>query len=493
MKRSSGILMPISSLPSEYGIGSFGRSAYDFIDFLHSSGQSWWQLLPIGTAGAGNSPYSSFSTYAGNPNYIDLDVLVEEGLLNASDLEKTVWGSNLESVDYELINSGRPEVLKKAYLTGKEKYASEIESFRSNNSAWLDDYALYMSAKEYFGGKAWYDWPDAGLRMGNAEAKRSYSLLLFDSIEFIIFCQYIFFRQWNALRVYAKEKGIGFIGDIPIYVPLDSADVWSEPHFFCLDDEFKPVSVAGCPPDFFNDEGQLWGNPLYDWDAMKNDGYGWWIRRIGHASMLYDIIRIDHFRGLSSYWSVPADSENAINGHWCKGPGMDLVGVLTSWFNDTKFIAEDLGDLTPDVFELLKESGLPGMKVLHFAFDPESDSLYLPHNCGEKSVLYIGTHDNNTTLGWLEDISPEEKEYAADYMRIREGESWCRALIRTGMSCCSELFIMQMQDILELDASARMNTPGIPNGNWRWRMKPGAADEKLAGELYGITKTYRRI
>ena len=492
MKRSSGILLPVSSLPSNYGIGTLGIEAYNFIDFLKAAGQKYWQMLPIGPVGAGDSPYSSYSTFAGCYYYIDLDMLAEEGLISADDIAGFEWGRDNESVCYELVSINKIAVLKIAFANGREKLKDEISEFRQENSAWLNNYAMYMSLKAHFEGKAWYDWPEE-IKLGTEDAKHYYSELLADEIEFWIFTQFLFSKQWKALRSYAKEQGISFIGDVPIYVPLDSADVWSEPWFFQLDEEFRPIKVAGCPPDAFTAEGQLWGNPLYNWDKMKHDGYGWWIRRIAKASELYDVIRLDHFRGFSSYWAVPAEDENAINGKWMEGPGMDLIGVLTSWFFNTEFIAEDLGNLTPDVFALLKESKLPGMKVLQFAFDSKGDSLYLPHNCIENCALYIGTHDNNTTRGWLEELSDDDKKFASDYMHITEDEGWCKGMIRTGMAAPAKLFVMQMQDILELPGSCRTNMPGTPTGNWRWRMLPGADSLELAEKLRETTKLYRRF
>ena len=492
MNRSSGVLMPLSSLPSPHGIGTMGKAAYDFVDFLKAAGQRYWQLLPLVPTGAGDSPYSSFSTFAGNPYFIDLDRLVKDKLLRPKDLIGLNWGRNPEQVDYEALRLQRPVVLRRAFERGRDPLAAEVETFRKENK-WVDTYGLYMALKAHFNMLPWMDWPEEDIRMHRPDAVRRWTILLHDEIEYHIFVQYLFFRQWNALREYAHKKGVLFIGDIPIYVALDSADVWSEAHFFQLDEKNVPKAVAGVPPDPFTADGQLWGNPLYDWDAMERDGYGWWIRRIEGAEKLYDVIRTDHFRGFASYWSVPYGELTARNGVWMPGPGMKLVGVLTSWFHDLDFIAEDLGYVTEDVRKLVWDSGMPGMKILEFAFDAHGDSDYLPHCIPYNATCYLGTHDNNTVMGWLKDIGKRDRDFAARYMHITEDEGWCWGMIRTGMATCADLFVVQMQDLLELDEKARMNTPGTPTGNWRWRMLPGKADKDLAKKLYLYTRTYRRV
>lgn len=492
MRRSSGVLMPMSSLPSKYGIGSMGREAYKFVDFLKAAGQSYWQLLPLGPTSYGDSPYYSFSTFAGNPYFIDLDILCEDGLLTPEELKGIDWGENPQRVDYGKIYMNRYKVLRLAFERGREELKEKIQKFRAENKGWLDNYALFMALKSNFQMKSWTEWPE-DIRLRKPEAVQKYSELLSEEIDFQVFIQYQFFTQWHALREYAHENDVHFIGDVPIYVALDSADVWGEPEFFQLDEKRLPREVAGVPPDAFTDDGQLWGNPLYDWDAMKKDGYGWWIRRIDGAKKLYDVIRIDHFRGFESYWAVPAGEETAKNGQWKKGPGMDLVGVLTSWFSDLSFIAEDLGYVTPEVRALLSDSGLPGMKILEFAFDAHGESDYLPHRCEQNSVCYMGTHDNDTVMGWLSDMNEVDKKFASRYMHITEDEGWCWGLIRTGMATPSNLFVVQMQDLLELPSSARLNTPGTGSGNWQWRMLPDAAEEKLAEKLLEYTDTFRRI
>ena len=492
MERSSGILMPMSALPSGYGIGTMGRCAYEFVDFLAASGQKYWQLLPLGPTSYGDSPYSSFSTFAGNPYYIDLDLLIDEGLLEKREVLDRDWGEDPARTDYGLIYRERFPLLRLALSRGRERLWPQVESFRRENAGWIENYALYMAVKAGFGMSSWTQWPDREIRMHSPRAVLEYSERLREELDFYVFLQFLFFHQWDALRLYARESGVRFIGDIPIYVALDSADVWSEPGFFQLDENNLPLEVAGVPPDAFTEAGQLWGNPLYDWDAMEKDGYGWWIRRIEGARKLYDLIRIDHFRGFESYWAVPAGDATAIGGAWRPGPGMKLVGVLTSWFHQLQFIAEDLGYVTAGVRELVEASGLPGMKILEFAFDAHGESDYLPHRCDSRSVCYLGTHDNDTVMGWLETLSPEDRAFASRYMHITEDEGWCWGLIRTGMSTASELFVVQMQDVLELPASCRMNIPGSSSGNWRWRMLPGALTEKLAARLYEYTLTFRR-
>ncbi len=490
--RSSGILMPMSSLPSPYGIGTMGKSAFQFVDFLAAAGQKYWQLLPLGPTSYGDSPYQSFSTFAGNPYFIDLDLLVKDKLLKPAELRNRDWGSDPARVDYGKIYENRFAVLRLAFERGAERYAEEIAAFRQENAGWLENYALFMAIKRSENMCAWTEWPEA-LRLRQEEALESARQELREDVDFFVFVQFLFFRQWDALRAYAKEKGIRFIGDVPIYVALDSADVWSEPHFFQLDEKNLPTAVAGVPPDPFTEDGQLWGNPLYDWEAMKRDGYGWWIRRIDGARKLYDVLRIDHFRGFESYWAVPYGDTTAKNGVWKPGPGMGLVGVLNAWFRDLNFIAEDLGYTTPEVRQLLEDSGLPGMKVLEFAFDPKGNSDYLPHNCPPNSSCYIGTHDNETVQGWLKWATKGELRYAERYLHITADEGWNWGLIRGGMATASRLFVVQMQDVLELGADARMNAPGTTAGNWQWRMLPGAYDKALAKKLRLYTETYRRL
>lgn len=491
IKRSCGVLLPLFSLPSENGIGTLGRAAYEFVDFLAGAGQSWWQILPVGPAGSGDSPYQSFSSFAGNAYFIDLDMLVDDGLLTKDEIEAINWGSDAESVDYDALRKNRMPLLRRAARRGLARENARFEAFCRDNARWLSDFALYMALKEHFSGSAWYEWPE-DIRLHRIDAVEKYSDELREDVSFFSYVQYLFYSQWSALRGYAKKNGIGIIGDMPIYVALDSADVWAEPEFFLLDEKNVPVEVAGVPPDYFSANGQLWGNPLYDWDAMRRDGYGWWIRRVDGASRLYDALRIDHFRAFESYWAVPNGAESAKQGQWRPGPGMDLVGRLTAWFNNVRFIAEDLGVLTPEVHKLLSDSGLPGMKVLEFAFDPESLSDYLPHRYSENCVCYAGTHDNNTLRGWIDEEKPETLAFAREYLGTDDEADLADAVLRAGMRSKAELFIAQMQDWLGLGAPSRMNIPGTVGGNWAWRMAPGSASKALAEKMRRMACIYER-
>ena len=492
MKRSSGILMPISSLPSPHGIGTLGAEARKFVDFLADAGQSWWQILPVGPTSYGDSPYQSFSAYAGNPYLIDLDLLCEDGLLTPAEVNAVSWGTDPTRVDYSAIYNGRFPLLHLAMERGWERDADKVKAFSEENDAWLPDYALFMALKRHFGMSAWTEWPDEDIRLRRPEAVARYREELADDIRLFTYIQYLFFRQWEALRSYAHEKGIGIIGDLPIYVAMDSADVWADPRAFQLDERNVPAEVAGVPPDYFTADGQLWGNPLYDWDAMKADGYTWWIRRIAGASRLYDILRIDHFRGLESYWAVPYGETTAKVGRWVKGPGMDLMNVLTEKFPNIQFIAEDLGYLTPEVRQLLEDSGLPGMKVLQFAFDSREAANYLPHTYPRHCVCYAGTHDNSTLMGWKDEAAPADIAMAREYLGLHDEEGFNWGVLRGGQSSVADLFIAQIQDYLGLGSEARMNTPGILGGNWQWRMLPGQITDELTARIARMTSLYGR-
>ena len=492
MKRSSGILMPISSLPSPHGIGTLGAEARKFVDFLAAAGQSWWQILPVSPTSYGDSPYQSFSAYAGNPYFIDLDLLCEDGLLTPEEVNAVNWGADPSRVDYSAIYNGRFPLLHLAMERGWERDADKVKSFSVQSDTWLPDYALFMALKRHFGMKSWTEWPDEDIRLRRPEAVQRYQKELADDIRLFTYIQYLFFRQWKALRAYAHEKGIGIIGDLPIYVAMDSADVWADPRAFQLDERNVPAEVAGVPPDYFTADGQLWGNPLYDWDAMKADGYTWWIRRIAGASRLYDILRIDHFRGLESYWAVPYGETTAKVGRWVKGPGMDLMNVLTEKFPNIQFIAEDLGYLTPEVRQLLEDSGLPGMKVLQFAFDSREAANYLPHTYPRHCVCYAGTHDNSTLMGWKDEAAPADIAMAREYLGLHDEEGFNWGVLRGGQSSVADLFIAQMQDYLGLGSEARMNTPGILGGNWQWRMLPGQITDELTARIARMTSLYGR-
>ena len=492
MRRSCGVLLPISALPSPYGIGTLGKAASDFVDFLTEAGQSWWQLLPVGPTSYGDSPYQSFSTYAGNPYFVDLDLLVRDGLLKKEEIEARDWGRDPSRVDYAAIYRSRFQLLQIAADRGWERDADKVKAFSEKNAGWLPDYALFMALKRHFDMRAWTQWEDEDIRLRRPAAVERYQRELSEDIRLFTYIQYLFFRQWEALRTYAHKKGIGMIGDLPIYVAMDSADVWAEPDSFQLDERNIPKEVAGVPPDYFSEDGQLWGNPLYNWDAMKADGYGWWIRRVDGASRLYDILRIDHFRGLESYWAVPYGEPTAKNGRWIKGPGMDLVGVLKGWFSSLQFIAEDLGYLTPEVRQFLQDSGFPGMKVLEFAFDSREPSDYLPHTYTPNCVCYVGTHDNAPVMAWKDEADPDDVALAVRYLGLNQEEGFHWGMIRGGQSSVADLFIAQMQDYLGLGADSRMNTPGLLGGNWQWRLMPEQLDAMLAKRMAEIAWIYGR-
>jgi 4-alpha-glucanotransferase len=492
MERSSGILMPVFSLPSPYGIGTLGKAARNFIDFLKASKQRWWQILPVGPTSYGDSPYQSFSSFAGNPYFIDLDMLAEDGLLTEDEIAACDFGDDPRKVDYGKLYENRFALLEKAFARGWERDRAEVAQFSEANSSWLADYALYMAVKKHFGMAAWLEWPDEDIRLHKPEAVSRYGELLEADVRFYTYLQFLFYRQWDLLRSYAKEQGIGIIGDIPIYVPLDSADVWSAPENFQLDENNLPVEVAGVPPDYFNEDGQLWGNPLYDYDHMAEDGYGWWIRRVGGAEKLYDVIRIDHFRGFESYYAVPYGEETARNGRWVKGPGMALVGVIRDWFRDLRFIAEDLGYPSEEVRQLLADSGFPGMRLLEFAFDGTAENTFPPHCHINNCVCYIGTHDNQPVMGWKETAEPAEVEMARKYLGLNDEEGFAAGFLRGGMSSVADLFVAQMQDYLELGAEARINEPGKLGGNWTWRATPEVFTEELALRIAALTEIYGR-
>lgn len=496
MERSSGIILAISSLPSKYGIGTFGSAAYRFADFLHEAGQGYWQMLPLGPTGYGNSPYQSFSGFAGNPYYIDPELLAEEGLLKKGETDSFSWGDDPRYTDYGKLYENRLQCLKLAKDRGYRKAFYEIEGFKKENE-WVSDYALFMACKKFFGMKSWFEWPDEALRRREPEALERYSRILKEDTEFFTYIQFLFYRQWDKLKQYIHSRGIKIIGDIPIYVAADSADTWSEPENFLLDDRYMPGKVAGVPPDAFSKTGQLWGNPLYNWDHMQQTGFGWWIRRIAQNAKLYDVIRIDHFRGLDEYWAVPAGEKTAENGKWEKAPGRKLAEVLNGWFPEVKFIAEDLGVQGSGLEKLKKASGWPGMKVLEFAFDEEAEeSEYLPHNYERNCICYTGTHDNAPLAQWLGELSKKEFEKARKYFNLTAEEGFNTGIIRGGMSSVAKLFIVQMQDWLGLGKGHRMNTPAESAGCWEWRLLDeeisGSEGRALAEKIAEMTKLYGR-
>ena len=494
-KRQSGVLMHISSLPGKYGIGSFGQSAYDFVDFLVRTKQRYWQILPLGTTSYGDSPYQSFSAFAGNTYFIDFDILIEEGLLNEADVKGADFGDDPRKVDYAKIFDARRPIMEKAVARFlKADNLSDYESFVEQNAAWLEVFAEYMAIKEHFDNLAWTEWPDEAIRRREAASLASYREKLADKLTYHRVTQYLFFKQWLRLKAYANEHHIEIVGDMPIYVAADSADVWAQPHFFKTDAVGKPTCVAGCPPDEFSETGQLWGNPIYDWEAMDKDGYAWWIERLRESFKIYDIVRIDHFRGFESYWEVPADSETSASGKWVKGPDYKLFAAVKEALGDLNIIAEDLGFMTDEVIELRERTGFPGMKILQFAFNPDDESIDSPHLAPNNSVMYTGTHDNNTVLGWYKDeIDDATRQYMAQYTNRKEYETVPHAMLRTIFASVSFMAIATMQDLLELDSAARMNYPSTIGGNWTWRMTAEELNPIVEGELYSLTKTYRRM
>ena len=489
MQRTAGILMPIFSLPGPYGIGTLGSEARTFADFLQAAGQTWWQILPVGPTGAGDSPYTSVSTFAGNPLLIDLEALAEEGLLTKADLE-TARMPEGEPVAYAAVYESRNRLLRKAFSRLSGERAQAARDF-TNRNPWVKEYALYQAAKTHFQDAPWYLWPDETLRRHEASALEHWRAVLAEDVAFHTAVQYWFDTQWTAFKAYVNARGVKLIGDLPIYVSLDSADVWSEREQFLLDGAGRPSKVAGVPPDYFSADGQLWGNPLYNWSAMKADGFGWWIRRVEGAATRVDALRLDHFRAFESYWAVPAGAKTAKEGAWEKGPGMDLLRVLTGWFPQITYIAEDLGILTDAVHQLREESGLPGMKVLEFAFSGP-DNAYLPHHYAPHCICYTGTHDNDTVLGWYDHASEQERAFAARYLGAEDRESTRQALLRLGQGSVAELFVAQMQDYLALGSEGRINVPGVAEGNWRWRMAPGAAPKELAADVRSLTAAFGR-
>lgn len=488
--RASGVLLPVSAIPSKYGIGTFSKEAYDFVDFLADAGQTYWQILPLGPTGYGDSPYQSFSTYAGNPYYIDLEQLIEEGWLTEKDCEACDWGDHKGYVDYEKIYKSRFEILYQAFLNSNIEKKEEFQQFCAENS-WLADYALFMAIKDSKEGISWSEWEE-DLRSRKEATLKKYRTKLKEQILFYQFQQYLFRKQWSALKTYANEKGILIVGDIPIYVAFDSADTWANPELFQLDEEGTPIAVAGCPPDAFSATGQLWGNPLYRWEYHKETGYAWWMQRLAHCFSLYDVVRIDHFRGFDEYYAIPYGDETAEYGHWEKGPGYELFKVMKQKLGNKSVIAEDLGFLTPSVIKLVKKTGYPGMKILQFAFDSREESDYLPHNYIPNSVVYTGTHDNDTTRGWFNTLNRHDKAFAKRYLNIRTNKEIEWEFIRAALSSVSKTAIIPMQDYLGLGKEARINMPSTLGTNWKWRMMPEQLTAELATRIHNMCKMYGR-
>ena len=473
LKRGAGILMPISSLPAPYGIGTFGKSAYEFADSLKRARQSYWQVLPLGPTSYGDSPYQSFSAFAGNPYFIDLDTLLEEELLTKEEIDACYWLDSEEEVKYDAVYYYRFPLLKKAYERSRHGETEEYRAFCAKNSHWLDDYALYMALKGHFGNKEWMKWEEP-IRLRKPEAVKRYEELLREEIGYWKFLQFKFYEQWEQLKNYVNGLGISIIGDIPIYVALDSADVWTHPELFQLDpDTLTPLRVAGVPPDAFSDDGQLWGNPLYDWDKIEETGFAWWKDRMRASARLYDVVRIDHFIGVVQYYSIPYGAEDGKTGEWKQGPGKKLTDAINEAAGDAKIIAEDLGIFCPAVKELLRETGYPGMKIIEFAFSGDRFNEHLPHCYEPNSVVYGGTHDNETLVGYFKPEARQwwELQYIADYLGAAHHEEVPDKVFRAAYGSVASVAVFQMQDVLGLGNEARMNTPGTVGGNWKWRMK----------------------
>ena len=491
-KRSSGVLMHITSLPGQFGIGTFGKSAYEFIDFLEETKQTYWQILPLTTTSYGDSPYQSFSAVAGNLNLIDFSLLKEDGLLEESDYANVNFGENPEKVDYALLFEERRPILEKAVAnTSKNsEVLAEIEKFEAENSSWLADYAEYMAIKESFGYKSFIHW-DEDIKKGEETAREKYRTELQDSIRYYTVTQYFFFKQWLALKEYANEKGIKIIGDMPIYVSADSVEMWTMPELFKVDANNEPLYVAGCPADDFSPTGQLWGNPIYDWEKHKEQGFSWWIYRVQESFKIYDVLRIDHFKGFSDFWQIDKDAENAVNGTWEAGPGIELFQKIKEQLGDLPIVAENLGFIDAKAEKLLDDSGYPGMKILQFAF-PGEDNLDRPHHYTQNSVAYTGTHDTDVVNGWYEKLSESEKELVSDYLNRRDDETITEAMIRGIYSSVSDYAIVTMQDLLDKDATSRMNVPSTVGGNWEWRMLVEDLTEERKEFLRNITVRYSR-
>ena len=496
MERTAGILMPISSLPGKYGIGCFNLKAYEFVDFLRDAGQTCWQILPIHPTSYGDSPYQSFSTFAGNPYFIDLEALIAEGVLSNDECDSVCFGDEEDDIDYAALYDGRKILLTMAYERSRISENPEYQKFTADNGWWLEDYALFMALKDFFNGQCWYEWPE-DIRLRYDYALDHYRRELYFDIEYQKYLQFKFFQQYGWLKNYANSQGVKIIGDIPIYVAMDSADTWANPRLFQLDERNMPTAVAGCPPDGFSATGQLWGNPLYRWDYHRETGFDWWLTRLWYVYQLYDVTRIDHFRGFDEYYSIPYGHKTAEFGHWEKGPGIELFRRAEKFLGWHEVIAEDLGFVTDSVRQLVRDSGFPGMKVLQFAFDSRdtcSARDYLPHNYTENAVVYTGTHDNDTTIGWFEAISDDDWNLARDYLCdfYTPDEEMDRPFVALAMQSIARMCIIPMQDYLGLGTEARMNTPSTIGCNWRWRMTEDQFTEDLCRDILAQTRRYGR-
>ncbi len=491
--RATGVLLHISSLPGPYGIGSMGANARKFADFLDKAGVKYWQILPICPTSYGDSPYQSFSSFAGNPYFIDLDELISDGLLTKKECDSYEWFYDKHYVEYGTLYINRYKLFRKAYKRFAKKKPADFDTFVKENADWLPDFALFMALKDAHGGDSWVTWEEEELKAREPKALETAKEKYADDVEFYEMLQYLFFKQWRALKEYVNAKGIEIIGDTPIYVAQDSADVWASPEQFYLDEKLDPIDVAGCPPDCFTEDGQLWGNPLYRWDAMEADGFKWWIRRVDAMSKVYDIIRIDHFRGFAGYYAIPYGMKNARIGEWRKGPGIKLFDAIKAALGDLPIIAEDLGFLTDDVTELIEATGFPGMKILEFGFDTRTESDYTPYQFPRNCVVYTGTHDNEPLMTWFDIASKESVDYAVEYLQLnfREGYNW--GMIRGAMESVADYAIFPMQDILGLGMESRMNAPSTIGNNWKWRVDEKALTTDLAKRLHHYNWMYGRL
>ncbi|MDR0377440.1 MAG: 4-alpha-glucanotransferase [Spirochaetaceae bacterium] len=494
--RAAGILLAVSSLPSRHGIGTFGAAARGWIDFLRDAGQKYWQILPLGPTGWGDSPYQSFSAFAISPYYIDLDTLLEQGLLNREELEAVSWGSKPYRVYYAGQYQQRGKILRRAFAKFREDPSAydgaAFQAFREKHGFWLDNYSLFMALKRNNRGASWLEWSNR-LRFRDEKALATYRTKLADDIEYYSYTQFLAYTQWESLKAYANSQDVAIIGDIPIYVAMDSADVWSASELFQLDDQRRPMRVAGCPPDPFSADGQLWGNPLYHWDALAQTGYAWWLSRLRSCAALYDVTRIDHFRGFESYYSIPAGEKDARTGEWVKGPGRFFIEAINREMPEARIIAEDLGYLTPEVKDLLRASGYPGMKVLQFAFDSREASDYMPYTFDRHCVVYTGTHDNPTSIEWLKTAGFNDVALAREYLGLRDIREGNWAFIRAALASVANLAVIPMQDYLGLGSIARMNTPSTTGGNnWRWRVQTEALTGDLAQRISRLARIYGR-
>lgn len=487
-KRANGVLMHISSLPGKFGIGTLGQNAYKFVDFLKNAKQTYWQILPICPTSYGDSPYQSFSTFAGNPYFIDFEILENEGLLSKTDYSNVKWCSTESYVDYSLLYVERHKIFEKIQKNFEEKIPEDFADFCNKNAFWLNDYSLFMAIKDAHGGIPFSEWEE-DIKIRKPSAINKWTEKQAERIQYHKMLQYLFFKQWYALKNYANESGIKIIGDIPIYVSSDSSDVWSSPKNFDLDDKMQPVEVAGCPPDAFSADGQLWGNPVYNWDYMKTQNYSWWKKRISESLKIYDVLRIDHFRGFESYYCIPFRSVNAKVGHWKKGHGNDLFKSIKEESAELNIIAEDLGFLTADVHQLLKDVGFPGMKILQFAFDSREQSDYLPYKYTANSVVYTGTHDNDTILGWCKTANPSDVEFAKKFLRANSDDDLRKEMMISAMASNANTCIICIQDLIGLGSEARINIPSTVGNNWKWR----ATEEQMTAEIFDFLQYYAEL